>query len=310
MQVSQGQCPNCSKKFCFPVEYAAEQFSVICSHCHVGYNLVKVEVDDEALGRLLLSRCLTPAWKKATSSKPLFQYLRSVATKFLFITPERPNAILCNVAHTKTPYPLAIYFHNTYYQIRAYNSLLLSLLLTIPGALILLVLGFPFVLLLIASTVAVLCLRRWVVSLPKIKGANRCRLVAEQELLQQGYKLQQAFDRVLNIRLTYDRLLKRKRTVLEQMMQTPTHYLTQIDLYQRAIKCTDDYLNLCDRAISRYRSAIRAIEIQIETSRLSNELPESFLDISQEFGLGDLQAQLERTIPPSFVEYEPNNSHN
>lgn len=307
MQVSQGQCPNCSKKFCFPVEVAADHFSVICPHCHVGYNLVKVEVDEEIMDRLLLSRSLTPIWKKATSSKPLFQYLRSVATKFLFITPERPNGILFNVAHTKTSYPLAVYFHNTYYQIRAYNSLLLSLLLTIPGALILLVLGFPFILLLIASTVAVLCLRRWVVSLPKIKGANRSRLIAEQALFQQGYKLQQALNRVLDIRLTYHNLLKRQRTVLEQMMQTPTHYSNQIDLYQRAMKCTDDYLNLCDRAIAQYETAIRAIAIQIETSKLAEEIPDRFVAPQLEFGLDSLEDQLERSIPPEFPTHDSNN---
>lgn len=307
MQVHQHRCPNCSRKFCFPVEYGADQFLVVCSHCYVGYHLLKVEVDEEFLGRLLVSRSLAPFWQK--NSKHLFQYLRSVATNFRFITPEQPNAIIFQVARARSLYPLAVYFHNAYYQIRAYNSLLLSLLLTIPGALALLSLGFSLVPVLIGASIAIVCFTQFI-ALPKIKGTSRKRLIAEQLLLQQGYELQQSLSRVLNVRLTHQNLLNRQKSVWEKMMLTPSHYPDQIDLYQRAMKCTDDYLNLCARAISQYELAIRAIDIQIETSKLSDELPDRFVDPQLEFGLSQLEDQLTKTIPPKFANYDPNDSYN
>lgn len=197
MQIHQDCCPNCTKKFCFPVKYAAEQFLIICPHCHVGYNLVKVEVEDDVLGKLLLSKSITPFWQKLKSSKTLFQYLRCVATDFRFIAPAQPNAIILQVAQTRSPYPLAVYFHNTYYRIRAFNSLLLSVLLISPGALVLLTIGFSLTSILLGVTLAILYFSRFI-TLPKIKGATLNRLVAEQALLKQGYELQQSLNHVLS----------------------------------------------------------------------------------------------------------------
>ena len=309
MQVSQGCCPNCTRKFCFPVEYAAEQFSTICPHCNVGYNAVKVEVDEEFLGRLLFSKSSAPFGQKLKSSKTLFQYLRSVATDFRFIAPVQPNAIIFQVATARSPYPLAVYFHNTYYQIRSFNSQVLSVLLTIPGALILLSIGFSLISVLVGWVLGIVCFSRFL-TLPKIKGATLNRLVTEQVLLKQSYTLQQSLNRVLAVKLTHQNLLTRQRTVLEQMIQTPTYYQTGIDLYQRATKCTDDYVNLCERTISQYQLAIRAIAIQIETSKLAVELPTRFIDPQLEFGLDSLEDQLTSSIPPKFPLYDSNNNHN
>jgi len=309
MQISQGSCPNCSRKFCFPIDYAAEQFSTICPHCHVGYNAVKVEVEEDVLGRLLFSKLSAPFWQKLKNTKPLFQYLRSIAFDFRFIAPVQPNAIIFQVAHTRSPFPLAVYFHNTYYQIRSFNSQVLLALFTMPGALILLSVGFSLTSVLIGWVLGILCFSRFI-TLPKIKGATLNRLVAEQALLKQGYELQQSLNRVLEVRLTYQNLLKRQRTVLEQMSQTPTHYSTGIDLYQRAMKCTDDYLNLCDRTIGQYQLAIGSIAIQVETFKLSVEMPDRFTAPQLEFGLNRLEDELKSSIPPSFSDYDPNNNYN
>lgn len=308
MQIHQDCCPNCSKKFCFPVETASEQFLIICPHCHVGYNLVKVEVQEEFLGSLLFSKSVSPWWHNSKSSKALFQYLRSVATDFRFIAPAQANAVIFQVAIARSPFPLAVYFQNTYYRIRSYNSLLLSVLVVSPSALFLLTIGFSLASLLVGVTLAILYFSRFI-TLPKMKGATRIRLAAEQALLKQGYELQQSLNRVSELRLTYQNLSKRQRTVLEQMIQTPTSYSTGIDLYQRAMKCTDDYINLCDRAISQYQLAIGSIAIQIETSKLSVEMPDHFLDPQLEFGLHRLEDELTSSIPPNFSDYDPNNNH-
>lgn len=309
MQVSQGCCPNCSRKFCFPVEYAAEQFSTICPHCHVGYNAVKVKVDEEFLGRLLFSRSRLPWWQKSQNSTDLFKYLRCVAKEFRFVVPTHANAMIFQVAIARSPYPLAVYFHNTYYQIRSFNRQVLSALLTLPVALILVSIGFFPLSVLIGWVLGIVGFSRFV-TLPKIKGATLNRLVAEQALLKQSYELQQSLNRVLEVRLTYQNLLERQRTVVEQMSQTPISYQTGIDLYQRAMKCTDDYLALCKRTISQYQSAIDAIAIQIETSKLAVELPARFIDPQLEFGLGSLEDQLASSIPPEFPLYDSNNNHN
>lgn len=306
MEVHQDRCPNCSKKLCFPVNYAAEQFLTICPHCHVGYNAVKVEVDEEFLGSLLFSRASVPFWQKLERSKALFQYLRSVAINFRFIAPSHTNAIILQVAHTKAPYPLAVYFHNIYYQIRSFNSLLLSFLITLPGAIILLALGFSLMSVLLGGTIAILCFN-YFIALPKIKGVKRNRLVAEQLLLQQGYDLQQSLNRVLKVKQNHQNLLTRQRSVLEQMLQAPTHYSNQIDLYQRAMKCTDDYLNLCDHAIGQYELAISAISIQIETSKLAEEIPDRFIAPGLDFGLDSLEDQLVRSIPPDLPAHDSHN---
>lgn len=199
MQVNQGCCPNCSKKFCFPIEYAAEQFSTICPRCHVGYNLLKVEVDEEFLDRLIFSRSRLPLWQKSQSSAALFKYLRSVASDFRFIAPNHVNAMIFQVAHTRVPYPLAVYFHNTYDKVRSFNSLLLSLLVTLPGVIILLALGFSVTSVLLGATFAIICFNH-LIALPKIKGAQRKRLVAEQLLLQQSYTLQQSLNHTIELR--------------------------------------------------------------------------------------------------------------
>ncbi len=306
MQVNQGYCPNCSKKFCFPIDYAAEQFSTICPRCHVGYNLIKVEVDEEFLGSLLLSRSRLPFWQKSQSSAALFKYLRSVASDFRFIAPNHVNAMIFQVAHTRVPYPLAIYFHNTYDKVRSFNSLLLSLLVTLPGVIILLALGFTFLPVMLGATSAIICFNH-LIALPKIKGAQRKRLVAEQLLLQQSYTLQQSLNHAIELKRNHENLLKRQRSVLEQMMQAPTHYSNQMDLYQRAIKCTDDYLNLCAHAIGQYELAIGAISIQIETSKLAEEIPVCHRDPRLEFDLDRLEDQLERTIPSEFPTYDSHN---
>ena len=309
MQFSQDCCLCCSRKFCFPVEAAAEQFLIVCPHCHVGYNAVKVEVKEEFLGKLLYAKSSAPFWQRLKNSKILFQYLRSVATDFRFIAPVQPNAIIFQAAIARAQVPLAVYFHNTYYQIRFLKRQVLLALLTIALAVILLSIGFAWISVLVGGVLGIVCFSRFV-TLPKIKGATLNRLVAEQALLKQGYQFQQSLDRVLEVRLTYQNLLKRQKTVLEQMSQTSTHYSTEIDLYQRAMKCTDDYLNLCAHTISQYQLAIASIARQIETSKLSGELPAHFIDPQLEFGLNRLEDKLASSIPPNFSDYDPNNNYN
>lgn len=87
-------------------------------------------------------------------------------------------------------------------------------------------------------------------------------------------------------------------------MQTPDHYPTQVDLYQRSIRCTEDYLELCDRAIEQYESAIRSAVIQIETSKLSVELPADFVDPRIEFGVDLLEDQLAKHVPPNLSNHD------
>lgn len=305
MQLHQDRCPNCSKYFCFPVADVAEQFLVVCPHCRVGYNLMNVEVDEELLDKLLFSKSVAFLRQKTGISKTIFQYLRSVITEFRFVSPSRPNAVVVHIARMRSPFPVGIYFRNAYSPTHSFNSLLLSALLVVPGAAILLAIGFALPAVLIGTIFAMLCFSK-LVALPKIKGATLTRLIAEQKLLKQGYELQQSLKGVLNVKRTYQSLLQRQQSVLEQMLQTPNIYPTGIDLYQRAIKCTDDYLNLCDRAIAQYELAIRAILIQIETSKLAVEIPDRFIDPRLEFGLDRLEEQLTASIPPEFPPYDSN----
>lgn len=308
MQIHCERCPNCFRPFYFPVEYPGDHFPLLCPHCHVGYNMMGVQVSEEFLGNLLHSHRTASLLQKPGISKSLFQYLRSVAGEFRFAPPAEPNAIVFLVAQTHSPFPIAAYFQNTYHRTRTFNRLQFSASLSTIGALILLGNGLSFIPVLIGTTLAMLCFWR-LTSLPKMKQTTRHRLAAEQSLLRQCHDLQQALNQVLQLRLTYQNYLKRQRSVLEKMMQNPDLYPTQVDLYQRSLKCTQDYLELCDRAIDQYEAAIHAIAIQIETSKLSVELSSNLTVPKLEFELKRLEDQLVSSVPPKLFDYDSNDDY-
>ena len=115
MQIYQNRCPNCSKLFYFPIDYPGGWFRTICPHCHLGYDLIAVMVDEELLAQMLCSH-RTARWVQKSKSQKLFQYLRSIALKFRFVSPTEPNAVIFQVGGTRSIFPIAIYFQSTYYQ--------------------------------------------------------------------------------------------------------------------------------------------------------------------------------------------------
>jgi len=87
MQVHQDRCPSCSKSFYFPVEYPGEQFGVVCLHCHVGYGLKKVEVDEDYLANLIFSRRAASFVQKPEYSMKIFRYLATITREIHFAQP-------------------------------------------------------------------------------------------------------------------------------------------------------------------------------------------------------------------------------
>ncbi len=304
MQVHQDHCPNCSELFYFPLEYPGEQFWVVCPHCHVRYSLKKVEVDDEYLGSLLHARRTAPLMQKPDCSMRIFSYLATISPAIRFAQPTNFNAIVFLLSQNRSAFPLAVYFEDDYHLVQPLNRLLFTVSLSMAGGLLLLAVGLSLVPVAIGTVVATGCFYRFT-ALPKVKGATRKRLEEEQHLLKQCYEFQHTLDKICEARRSYQELLKRQKAVLRNMMQTPEHYSTQVDLYQRALSCTEDYLKLCDRAIEQYEAAIRSICIQIETSKLAVELPSHFIDPRIEFGLDQLKDQFERHVPPNSPHHDP-----
>lgn len=309
MQVHQDRCPNCSKSLCFPVEYPGEQFRLICPHCSVGYDLKGVEVSEEYLDGLIHSRRAASFVQKPEISKRIFRYLASITPEIRFGQAANSNAIVFLVSQTRSSFPLAVYFLDACHLVQPLNRLLFTVSLTSAGALLLLAGGLSLVPVLIGATIAAGCFYRFT-TLPKVKGVTRKRLEEEQRLLIQCYDFQQILDQVCEARFSYQNLLDRQKYVLSDMMQTPEHYPTQVDLYQRSIRLTEGYLSLCDRVIQQYKSAIRSAVIQIETSKLSVELPADFVDSRIEFGLDLLEDQLASHVTSEILNRDPNNHSN
>lgn len=254
---------------------------------------------------MLYSYCTASFGQKRGISKTLFQYLHAVASEFRFASPNKSNAIIFLVSQTRSAFPLAVYFQNAYHKVGSFNRLQFSVLLSTIGALFLLGSGLLLIPVLTGTMIAILCFWR-LTALPKIKGMVRNRLAAEQSFLKQYYDLQQTLNQLYQSKGSYQNYLKRQQSVLSKMMQNQELYPTQVNLYQRVIKCTKDYLDLCDRAIEQYESAIRCVFIQIETSKLSLELPTNFVDPRIEFGLDSLKDQLASRVPPPLSGYDSN----
>lgn len=305
MKIHQDRCPNCSKLFCFPIDYPGGLFRTICPACHRGYDLLAVQVDEELLA-WRLSDYHTASWiQKLEMSKRLFQYLRSIAVEFRFVSPAHPNAVLFLIGETRSTFPIATYFQDTYHLVRQLNRFLFSASLAAIGAIILLEIGLSLIPVLIGTTGAMLCFWQFI-ALPKIKGVKRNRLLDEQFHLKQCYNFGQNLNRIYQIKNSHQNQLQRQQSVVEQMIHNPQLYLTQIELYQRAIKCTQYYLDLCDRAIEKYEVAIRATTIQIETSKLSSDLASNLTDLAIERELEQLEDQLACSVPPNFCDHDSN----
>jgi hypothetical protein len=140
-------------------------------------------------------------------------------------------------------------------------------------------------------------------ALPKIKGIERNRLLTEQTYLKQCYELEQNLNRITQLKHTHQNYLQRQQSVLELMLHNPQMYPTQIDLYQRSIQCTNEYLDLCARAITQYKEAIRAVTIRLETSKLSTELSSLPADPRIDFGLEQLEDQLANSVPTKLFNH-------
>lgn len=189
MQVHQDRCPSCSKSIYFPVEYPGEQFRLNCSHCHVGYDLKKVEVDEEYLGSLLHSRRAASFVQKPECSLRIFRYLATITPAIRFAQPTNSNAIVFLLSQNRSPIPLAVYFEDNYHLVRPFNRLLLTASLSSAGALLLLAFGLSVIPVAIGSVIAAVCFYCFV-ALPKVKGATRKQLEEEQRLLKQCYEFQ------------------------------------------------------------------------------------------------------------------------
>lgn len=260
-------------------------------------------MSEEHLSGLIHSRLAASFLQKPEITKRIFQYLASIARESGFSPPTKPNAVIFLVSHSRSAFPLAVYFQDFFHPARPRNRLLFTGSLSSSGALFLLATGLSLIPVAIGTTLAAVCFWRFT-ALPKIKGTDRKPLEEEQALLKQCYEFQQTLDQLCQAKRNYQNLLKRQKKVLRDMMQTPDHYPTQVDLYQRSIRCTEDYLELCDRAIEQYESAIRSAVIQIETSKLSVELPADFVDPRIEFGVDLLEDQLAKHVPPNLSNHD------
>lgn len=307
MLIHQDHCPNCHKRYCFPVQFPGERFRVICPHCSVGFDLQPVEADAE-LEHLLQTRSQASFIRRPGLTRRLYGYLVERTRRIQFSPPSEPFlAIVFRVALNPGPLPLAVYFQDAYHLVRPVSRLLFAGTFWIASILFLLTFRFPLIQVLVAATIVtpILYLKT---ARPKIKGAARQRLLAEQTLLKHCYELQQTLIQIYQARQKHQTLLERQEAHLEQMLLTPSSYPTQTELYRGSIHCTQDYLNLCDQAIAQYEAAIRELEIQIENSRLSGELPTALEDSHWKSNLDRLKAQLANyTSKPS--DNEPGNHY-
>lgn len=302
MQIHQSNCPNCSKPFYFPVDYPGERFRIICKRCYLGYDLVAVRVDEALLDNMLFAHRIASWLQKPQVSQKLFQYLRSVALEFRFAPSAHSNAVVFLVAQMRSDFPIAVYFQSSYHRIRPLNRLLFSISLAAIGALFLLGQGMSLIPVIIGATGALFTFWQFT-ALPKINRLARNRLLAEQTYLKQCYELEQNLNRIHQTKHTHQNYLQSLQSVLELMLQNPQMYPTQIDLYQRAIQCTNDYLNLCDCTVAGYEAAIRAAIIGLETSKLSAKLSSSPADPRIDFGLEQLEDQLANSVPTKLFNH-------
>ena len=301
MQIYGEPCPNCSKLFYFPIGYSGGWFRTICQHCHLGYDLVKVMVDEELLAQMLCSY-RTAMWVQKSKSQKLFQYLRSTALEFRFVSPTESNAVIFQVGGTRSIFPIAIYFQSTYYRFPPLNRLLLPALLAAIGALILIAIGLSLIPVVVGGAGALLCFWHFT-ALPKIKGVERRRLLDKQLHLRQCYQFGQNLNRIYILKNVQQNSLQLRQLLLEKIIHAPELYPTQINLYQKAIQCTKEYIELCDRAIDKYQMAIRAEVIQIEKSWLSNALASNKSDSNIESDLEQLENELANSNPDKLFDY-------
>jgi len=237
----------------------------------------------------------------------LFDYLVEQTRRIQFNPPTEPLAIVFKVALSQSSLPLAVYVQDVYHLVRPVSRLLFAATFWIASILFLLTFRFPRIPVLLAATIVtpILYLKT---ARPKIKGAARQRLIAEQTLLKHCHELQQTLLGIYQARQKHQSLLERQEANLDQMLHTPSRYPTQTELYRSTIHCTQDYLNLCDQAIAQYEAAIRELEIQIENSRLSGELPTALEDSRWKTELDRLKAQLANYTSQSSND-EPGNHH-
>ncbi len=87
------------------------------------------------------------------------------------------------------------------------------------------------------------------------------------------------------------------------MIHNPGLYQTQINLYQEAIQCTKEYLELCDHAIDKYQVAIRATTIQIETRKLESVIISNLIDSNVKSDLEQLENELVNSDPDKLFDH-------
>jgi len=280
---------------------------VICPHCSVGFDLQIIEAEVE-LENLIQARQRASFLRRRGLTRRLFFYLIERTRRIQFTPPSEPLAIVFNVALNPGPLPLAVYVQDAYHLVRPVSRLVFAGTFWIASILFLLTFRFPLIPVLLAATIVTPILYRKSAR-PRIKGAARQRLIAEQTLLKHCHELQQTLVGIYQARQKHQSLLERQEANLDQMLHTPSRYPTQTELYRGTIHCTQDYLNLCDQAIAQYEAAIQELEIQIENSRLSGELPTAFPQPPWKSELDRLKAQLANYVPKSPNEDEPGNHH-
>ena len=253
-------------------------------------------MDEELLAQMLCSH-RTARWGQKSKSQKLFQYLRSTALEFRFVSPTEPNAVIFQVGETRSIFPIAIYFQCAYYRFQLLNRLLFSASLATIGALILIAIGLSLIPVVVGAAGALFCFWHFT-ALPKIKGVERRRLLDEQFHLRQCYQFGENLNRICQIKNVHQNSLQLKQLLLEKIIHAPELYPTQINLYQKAIQCTKEYLELCDRAIDKYQVVIRAMAIGIETNKL-----ESFLELNKPDS--NIKSELEQ-LENELVNSDPN----
>ncbi len=302
MQIYGERCPNCSKLFYFPISYSGGWFRTICQHCHLGYDPVEVMVDEELLAQMLCSHRTSWWMQKLKASQKLFHYLRSTALEGRFVSPTEPNAVIFQVGGTRSIFPIAIYFQSTYYRFQPLNRLLFFASLAAIGALILIAIGLSLIPVVVGAAGALFCFWHFT-ALPKIKGVERRRLLDEQFHLRQCYQFGQNLNRIHILKNVHQNSLQLRQLLLEKIIHAPELYSTQINLYQKAIQCTKEYIELCDRAIDKYQVEIRAMAIQIETSKLESVMGANKPDPNIESDLEQLENELVNSNPDKLFDH-------
>lgn len=100
------------------------------------------------------------------------------------------------------------------------------------------------------------------------------RLEVEQKLLQRKFGLQQPIEALRQEKATNQRLVKRFEVLQEKMLRVGDLYNERAERVKSAIMILEKQQELTETLIAGYTKLVEMIDIEYETSRLAEQLPE------------------------------------